>query len=51
MQDSRHLQDVAYNAYQPYVDAAYDLILYHEEEILKEFQDFLNKTKKLFKNT
>ncbi len=48
MQDSRHLQDVAYNAFQPYVDAAYDLIfLYHKEEILKEFQDFLNKTKKV----
>lgn len=48
MQDSRHLQDIAYNSYQPYVEAAYDLIsLYYEEEILKEFKDFLNKTKKV----
>tara|TARA_B100001564_G_scaffold350100_1_gene354049 strand:- start:5669 stop:7126 length:1458 start_codon:yes stop_codon:yes gene_type:complete len=50
MQDSRHLQDVAYNSFQPYVDSAYDLIsLYYEEEILKEFKDFLNKTKKVIK--
>ena len=52
MQDSRHLQDVAYNAFQPYVDAAYDLIfLYHEEEILQRVSRFSKQNKKSYSKT